>query len=65
MEIVWTTRECGIGQRTIVHCGVNQRVKQNVGYTNKVVDSFPSTNRWTNRVNESRIRTVSLIFHRP
>jgi len=37
----------------------------NVGNQNKVVDSVPSTNRWTDRTNESGIGIVSPILHGP
>ena len=58
------TKKCSIGQRAAVCSGVNKRVKSDVGNRNKVVNSILPTNRWANRMNESRVGAVLAILHR-
>ena len=58
MEVAWTTGECCVRQRTTVHGRVGKEIEQNAEDRDKIVNSIPPTDRWADRTNKPRVRTV-------
>jgi len=50
MKVAWIVWECNFRQRSIVYSRIDKKVKWDIGNRNKAINSFSSTDRWTDNV---------------
>ena len=60
IEMIWTTKENHIRQRTTVCHKIHQRTLEKARNNHCIIHSIPSRDRWRNGKSQSRTRTISL-----
>jgi len=65
MEVTWTSRKYCIRQRSIVCSGNDEEAELIIRNSNKTLNSLSPTDRWANRKDQPRIKTVFEGLHQP